>query len=182
MSGHNDWPEFEVRESSGQLSRWTRETNRPGDDVLCVSERRRKRPSSEFQRGTHARARSIGTHVVVELRERRQHAFHQLAGRRVVDGLVRPPQPTDFRCALSAKWSYLSRAKRVRLYTMTTWTLPCASGSTSATPGASSDLLSWRSRPLRGIVRGSRSRGAGSNRRTRGAESEDGGSRSVPSC
>jgi hypothetical protein len=36
MSGHNDWPEFEMRDSSGQLSRWTRETNRPEDDVLYV--------------------------------------------------------------------------------------------------------------------------------------------------
>jgi len=35
------------------------------------------------------RARPIRTHVVVELRERSQHAFHQLAGGRVVDGLGR---------------------------------------------------------------------------------------------
>ena len=34
MSGHNDWPEFEMQDNSGQLSRWTRETNRPADDVL----------------------------------------------------------------------------------------------------------------------------------------------------
>jgi hypothetical protein len=44
-----------------------------------VSERRRERPSSEFQCGPHASARSIRAHVVVELRERSQHAFHQLA-------------------------------------------------------------------------------------------------------
>jgi hypothetical protein len=34
MSGHNDWPEFEMRDDSGLLSRWTRETNRREDDVL----------------------------------------------------------------------------------------------------------------------------------------------------
>jgi hypothetical protein len=54
-----------------------------------VSERGRKRPSSKLQRRAHARARPIRTHVVVELRERGQHAFHQLASGRVVDGLGR---------------------------------------------------------------------------------------------
>src|SRR3954468_3092854 len=31
--------------------------------------------------------------------------------------------PSDFRCARSAKWSYLSRANRVRLKTTTNWTV-----------------------------------------------------------
>src|SRR3989449_7853333 len=31
--------------------------------------------------------------------------------------------PSDFRNARSAKWSYFSRANRVRLYTTTKWTL-----------------------------------------------------------
>jgi len=52
---------------------------------IHVSERRRERPSSEFQRRAHASTRPIRTDIVVELRERSQHAFHQLAGRRVVD-------------------------------------------------------------------------------------------------
>jgi hypothetical protein len=52
-----------------------------------VAERRRKRPASEFERGLHARAHSIRSHVVVELRESRQHTFHQLAGGGVVDRL-----------------------------------------------------------------------------------------------
>jgi hypothetical protein len=47
---------------------------------IQVSERRREGPSSEFQRRTHARARPVRTHIVVELRECSQHAFHQLAG------------------------------------------------------------------------------------------------------
>ena len=36
----------------------------------------------------------------------------------------RSEMPSDFRCARSAKWSYFSRAIRVRLYTTTKWTLP----------------------------------------------------------
>ena len=54
--------------------------------------RRRKGPSAEFQCGAHAGARAVRAHVVVELRERRQHPFHQLAGGRVVDRLGRRPQ------------------------------------------------------------------------------------------
>ena len=36
----------------------------------------------------------------------------------------RSEMPSDFRCERSAKWSYLSRAKRVRLNTTTKCTLP----------------------------------------------------------
>ncbi|MEZ5289917.1 MAG: hypothetical protein R2745_02435 [Vicinamibacterales bacterium] len=52
-----------------------------------VSEWCRERPAAKLQRRTHASARPFRAHVVVELRERRQHAFHQLAGGRVVDRL-----------------------------------------------------------------------------------------------
>src|SRR6266545_7774538 len=36
----------------------------------------------------------------------------------------RSEMPSDCRCDRSAKWSYLSRAKRVRLNTTTKWTRP----------------------------------------------------------
>jgi hypothetical protein len=36
----------------------------------------------------------------------------------------RKEMPSDFRCDRSAKWSYFSRANRVRLKTTTKWTLP----------------------------------------------------------
>lgn len=36
----------------------------------------------------------------------------------------RSEMPSDFKCARSAKWSYFSRANRVRLYSTTKWTLP----------------------------------------------------------
>ena len=44
-----------------------------------------KRPASELQGGLHAGAGPVRATVVVELRERGEHAFHQLAGGRVVD-------------------------------------------------------------------------------------------------
>src|SRR5207245_9577034 len=55
-----------------------------------------------------------------------EHAFHQLASRCVVDRLGHRAErdPSDFNRARNAKWSYFSRANRVRLYTMTKWTLP----------------------------------------------------------
>jgi hypothetical protein len=49
-------------------------------------------PSSELQRSLHAGPRSIRTHIVVELRERGEDTFHQLARGRVVDRLRRRPQ------------------------------------------------------------------------------------------
>ncbi len=57
-----------------------------------VAERRQEHPAAEFERGLHAGARAIRAHVVVELRERGEHAFHQLAGGGVVDRLGRRPQ------------------------------------------------------------------------------------------
>ena len=83
-------------------------------------------PASEIQRGLHAGPRAVRAHVVVELRERRQHAFHQLAGGRVVDRLGGRPKGDAQRLQdeRNAKWSYLSRAKRVRLNTTTKCTRP----------------------------------------------------------
>ncbi|HEX7087151.1 MAG TPA: hypothetical protein VF198_12365 [Vicinamibacterales bacterium] len=68
-----------------------------------VAERRRKRPAPEFERGLHASACSIRAHVVVELRERGQHAFHQLAGGRVVDRFGRRPQRDAQRIQMCAQ-------------------------------------------------------------------------------
>jgi len=73
-----------------------------------------------------SRPRTFRPDVVVELGDSSQHAFHQLARRRVVDCSVadRSEIPSDFRCARSAKSSYFSRANRVRLKTTTNCTLP----------------------------------------------------------
>jgi hypothetical protein len=45
---------------------------------------RQEHPLPKVQRGSHAGACAIGPHIVVDLREGREHAFHQLAGGRVV--------------------------------------------------------------------------------------------------
>jgi hypothetical protein len=45
-----------------------------------VTERSRERPPAEFQGCPHPGTRSIRAHVVVELCEGSEHAFHQLAG------------------------------------------------------------------------------------------------------
>ena len=68
MSGHNDWPEFEMQDNSGQLSRWTRETNRPADDVLYVPGRA---VEIDIVRQHHRRAswtKDTKTNVVLEIR------------------------------------------------------------------------------------------------------------------
>jgi hypothetical protein len=59
---------------------------------IQVADRRKKHPSSKFQRGLHAGARAIGAHVIVELRKRCEDTFHQLAGGGVVDRLCRRAQ------------------------------------------------------------------------------------------
>ncbi|HKB12150.1 MAG TPA: hypothetical protein VKD69_15925, partial [Vicinamibacterales bacterium] len=66
---------------------------------IQVADRRQEHPSSEFQRRFHAGARAIGANVVVELRERCQDAFHQLACGGVVDRLRRYPTTAVLRSA-----------------------------------------------------------------------------------
>ena len=77
-------------------------------------------------REEHARARPIRTHVVIELRECRQHAFHQLAGGRVINRFGCRPQGDAERFQMCAEREVvvLFLANRVRLYTTTKWTLP----------------------------------------------------------
>jgi hypothetical protein len=57
-----------------------------------VADWRQEYPAPELQRGLHARSRSIRANVVVELRERGEDTFHQLAGGGVVDRLRRRAQ------------------------------------------------------------------------------------------
>jgi hypothetical protein len=52
-----------------------------------IADRRNEHPAALFERHSDSPARSLGSHVVVELREGGEHAFHQLAGRSVVDRL-----------------------------------------------------------------------------------------------
>ena len=68
MSGHNDWPEFEIQDNSGHLSRWTRGTNRPEDDVLYAPGRA---VEIDIVRQRHKRtawAKDTDTSVVLEIR------------------------------------------------------------------------------------------------------------------
>jgi hypothetical protein len=68
MSGHNDWPEFEMRDNSGQLSRSTRETNRPGDDVLYVAGRAVEIDIVRQHHKPTTWAKDTETKVVLEIR------------------------------------------------------------------------------------------------------------------
>jgi hypothetical protein len=68
MSGHNDWPEFELSDNSGQLSRWTRETNRLEDAVFYEPGRA---VEIDVVRQHHKRAawtKETETNVVLEIR------------------------------------------------------------------------------------------------------------------
>ena len=69
-----------------------------GDEALPVrpwnvdvADRGEERPSSHFQGGLHPGTGAIRPHVIVELREGREDALHQLASGRVVDRFGRRP-------------------------------------------------------------------------------------------
>jgi hypothetical protein len=61
-----------------------------------VPDRREERPPSQFKCRSHAGFRAIRSHIVIELRERGEDAFHQLACRGVVDRFCRrAPRDTE---------------------------------------------------------------------------------------
>src|SRR5215204_703055 len=59
---------------------------------IQVTEWSQECPSSAPKRLLHSGASSIGTHIVIELREGCKDAFHQFPGRCVVDWLRRRPK------------------------------------------------------------------------------------------
>ena len=68
-----------------------------------VSDRFQERPTPELQRGPHAGTRAVRPAIVVELRERGQHAFHQFPGRGVVNRFCRRSQGNPKRLQVSAQ-------------------------------------------------------------------------------
>jgi len=91
------------RESSGsELSKDllnNRSSFGVGDEALAirpwnvdVADGGEECPSSQFEGGLHPCTRAIRPHVIVELREGREYALHQLARGCVVDRLGRRPQ------------------------------------------------------------------------------------------
>jgi hypothetical protein len=74
----------------------------------------------------------------------------------------RREMPSDCRCERSAKWSYLSRAKRVRLSTTTKCTPPLFSRQYVSSSEVGCDPGTWRSRLPRESIRGSRDPGGDS--------------------
>jgi hypothetical protein len=86
------------RETSGgellERPRHERRTIRIGHQALArpfrgveIADRRNEHPPALFEGHSHSRPRPLGSHVIVELGEGREHAFHQLARRCVVDRL-----------------------------------------------------------------------------------------------
>ncbi|HEY1303620.1 MAG TPA: hypothetical protein VGF24_08740 [Vicinamibacterales bacterium] len=70
---------------------------------IQIADRCQEHPSSQFERRLHASACAIGADVVVELRERSEDTFHQLASGSVIDRLRRRPQRDAERLQMGAQ-------------------------------------------------------------------------------